>query len=267
MIDFHSHLMPGVDDGAATLDESRAALQAFADQGFSQVVTTPHFRASEIGQPGTSEFFARLEQAWGELTSLAPEFPGLTLGRGLEVNLDTPAPLFDDPRLRLSGSSAVLIEFPFFSVPPNAVPALFEVRMSGWMPVLAHPERYANLPEDLELVRELRRVGVFLQLNAGSLLGRYGARERRVAWALLREGLADFVASDYHARGTLHTLAARDAVLSAGGEEQAALLFETNAARVLAGELPVAVPPLQPRRPSWRHWLRTRIPPFKAAGP
>jgi protein-tyrosine phosphatase len=251
MIDFHSHLVPGVDDGAATLDDTRAALAAFRDQGVTTVVTTPHLRGSETEHPERlSGLLATFDAAWDGVAKLAAaEFPELRLARGCEVMLDTPAPDLSDPRVRLAGTRFVLVEFPFMGVPPNIGTTLFEIKMGGWTPVVAHPERYDNLDADLRAPEEWRRMGAHLQVNDGSLLGKYGAAAERTAWALLRRGWVDYLGSDYHARGTLHVAAAFSALARAGGEEQAELLFRVNPERLLEGEAPLPVPPLPDRTP------------------
>lgn len=257
MIDFHNHLVPAVDDGAASLDEARAALAAFREQGVRTIVTTPHLQG-ELTLRG-AELARRVhevEAAWDTVRAMAAaEFPDLRLERGFEVALDTPAPDLSDERTRLAGTRFALVEFPHMNVPPHAVEAVFGLRMRGWAPVIAHPERYGNLDARLEGPGEWRRVGAALQVNCGSVLGRYGDEARRVAWELLRLGWVDYLGSDYHARGTLHVRGCREAIERAGGAEQAALLMEENPARLLRGEPPLPVPPLPARRPLWRRLL------------
>jgi protein-tyrosine phosphatase len=253
--DFHNHLIPGVDDGAASLDDTRAGLTALREQGVGAVITTPHYRASLAQQPAELEaFFARLDPAWESVRALAAaEFPDLRVERAVEVALDTPKPDLSDPRLRLAGGRFVLVEFPFMAVPPNAVNTVFDVKMGGWAPVVAHPERYSNLAEDLRAAEEWKRVGAQLQVNCGSLVGRYGAQPQKLAWALLRRGMADYLSSDHHTRGIPQVAACREALERAGGAEQARLLMEENPARLLAGEMPLPVPPLEARRqPLWK---------------
>ncbi|HYR11856.1 MAG TPA: CpsB/CapC family capsule biosynthesis tyrosine phosphatase [Longimicrobium sp.] len=249
MIDFHNHLIPGVDDGAASLDQSRASLEAYRAQGVRAVVATPHLNASLADSPPALEaYLARVDEGWESLRALgAAEFPEVRLERGFEVMLDTPSPRLADPRLRLAGTSLVLVEFPFMSVPPNAEGTLFALKVAGWTPVIAHPERYSNADAGGQAAEGWKRVGALLQVNAGSVLGRYGPEARERAWTLLERGLADYVASDYHARGPLHLAACREALAAAGGEAQARLLMEENAGRLLAGEQPLPVEPLRRR--------------------
>lgn len=256
MIDFHNHLIPGVDDGASDAAQSRAALEAFRAQGVDRVVCTPHVSGDATRRPGELvQVLGALDRGWAELAAVAAGFPDMQVMRGAEVMLDTPEPDLSDPRLRLAGTRFVLVEFPFMVIPPNGPRALFDLKMAGWSPVLAHPERYANAQESLDDAEEWRRVGALLQVNCGSLLGKYGDRAHRLAWGLLERGWADYLSSDYHARGTCPVAECRGELERRGAAEQAVLLTETNPARLLAGQAPLPVPPAAARRPLWRRVL------------
>ncbi|MBW3571347.1 MAG: hypothetical protein KY467_09585 [Gemmatimonadetes bacterium] len=256
MIDFHNHLMPAVDDGAGDAEQAEQALRACLEQGVRTVVATPHVNGALTGDArGVAERLAELDRGWEALVAVGAAVPEVRLLRGAEVMLDTPHPDLSDPRLRLGGTAYVLVEFPFMTVPPNATQALFDLRMRGWTPVLAHPERYGNAPAELRGPEEWRRVGALLQVNAGSLLGRYGSEAQRVANGLLARGWADFISSDYHARGRLSVADARAELERRGAGEQARLLMEENPRRMLAGEAPLPVPPLAAAPPLWRRVL------------
>ena len=243
MFDFHNHVIPGVDDGAADLEQSRAALAEFAAQGARGVIATPHVRASDAASADTLEaVLAPIDAAWAELRAMAADaFPGLRLERGAEVMIDTPTPDLSEPRLRLAGTRFVLVEFPFMAIPPNAAQALFAVKVAGWTPILAHPERYPGVTP--EAAAEWKRGGALLQVNAGS-------SPRIAARALLERGLVSYVASDYHARGALHLQGFREKLQAQGAGEQASLLLDVNPRRLLDEEDPLPVPPLPPRRSS-----------------
>lgn len=257
MIDFHNHLIPGVDDGAANLAEARVGLSAMEGQGVRTVVCTPHLLASLIAQPDAfGEYLARVDRGWEELRAMAAaEFPKLRLERGFEVMLDVPDPDLRDARVTLAGTRFVLVEFSGMAIPPNAAQAIFDLVMAGVTPVIAHPERYSNVGSDLSGPEAWKRAGALLQVNAGSLVGKYGATARGTSWALLRAGYVDFVCSDYHARGTLHLAAAMAELERAGAGGRAALLTHENPARMLDGESPLPVPPLH-GVPLWRRILR-----------
>lgn len=261
MIDLHNHLIPGVDDGASTLEESRAALQAMTEQGVDTIVTTSHLDGSVTTDPlRLAKTLERIDSGWSLLEALAAsEFPQLRLERGLEVMLDTPEPDLSDPRVRLAGTRYVLVEFPHMTLPPRSVDSVFGLKMRGWTPVIAHPERYAGIEEQLDVVAEWRRVGGLLQVNAGSLVGRYGADAKRVAWRLLGRGWVDLMASDYHARGAYRVGEARQKLINLNGGEAAELLLQVNPRRLLDGEDPLPVPQVRRRRISpWKRIFKRR---------
>lgn len=259
MIDFHNHLLPGVDDGAATLEESRAAFAAMRDQGVTTVIVTPHLNAVELESP---ELFARHMAALGDAfreveTMVKAEFPGMELRRGVELMLDTPKPDLSDPRVRLAGTNSVLVEFPGLMVPPHSVQALYELRLQGWRPIVAHPERYRNI-DSLGVVEEWRSVGCHIQLNAGSVLGRYGSTVEKAAWELLARGWVDYVCSDHHARGRLVLAEFRERLAACGGERAADHLLRGNASRLLEGHDPIPVGPVAQPKGLWRRILGGR---------
>ncbi|NJD10099.1 MAG: hypothetical protein FIB01_06485 [Gemmatimonadetes bacterium] len=244
MIDFHNHLMPGIDDGARTAQDARRSVRAFQAAGFSGAVATPHVNVSLTLDPvAFAARMAELDAAWTELQACAAE-TGLQVWRGAEVALDVPGPDLSDARLRLAGTRFVLIEFAYMKVPPNSARLLGGIRAAGWYPILAHPERYPGVRQRPGLAHAWRDAGAFLQLNGASLLGRYGTDARWVAYDLLAAGHADYICSDYHARGPVGAVEYRTALEARGGAEQAELLLAVNPQRLLQDEQPLPVPPL-----------------------
>jgi protein-tyrosine phosphatase len=140
--------------------------------------------------------------------------------------------------------------------PVNAEFALAGLRARGWNPVVAHPERYRNLDPSLAELATFRRSGALLQLNAGSLFGDYGKTAAGHARRILAAGEADYVASDYHARGEPGMQRFVRAMQDAGFGEQAELLTVTNPGRLLEGEPPLKVPPIQTKNESRSLWER-----------
>ncbi len=250
MIDFHSHLMPGVDDGAVDLEQSRAAIHTMREQGVTAAVTTPHLSGSLLSRPEPLAMaLAEMDAAWDALRGMVEaEFHGFRLERGAEVALDSPAPDLSDPRVRLAGTSYVLVEFPYMNIPPASASAIFELRLKGWTPVIAHPERYSGVSTDRGVVDEWIRVGGLLQVNSGSLIGRYGAKAEQIAWSLLERGQVSYLSSDFHGRGRCPVGEVREVLRLMGAGEQAALLTERNPGLLLADSPPEVVPPVV-RRP------------------
>ncbi len=253
VVDFHNHVVPGVDDGAGDLDESRAALEAMHASGVRALIATPHVDASIGLQPDRQEVRLRqLDSGWAELTRLGgTEFPFIALHRGAEVKLDVPEPDLSDERLRLAGGRFVLVEFPYFTVPPRSTRVLTHLRVSGWVPVVAHPERYARIEDDLQIVQAWRAAGAYLQMNGPSLIGRYGVEARDVAVRLLENGWADYISSDYHARGRTGILTYHELLLEMSADGQAELLMWINPTRILEGETPLPVPAVSGKRRLW----------------
>jgi protein-tyrosine phosphatase len=252
MIDVHSHLMPGVDDGARSLEEALEAVRLFREAGVTRLATTPHLDGSLTERPAALEArLAELDQAWARLCAGVGE-AGPALLRGTEVKLDTPYADLGDPRIRLGGTRFVLVEFPFLAVPPRSVEALEAIWAEGWIPVVAHPERYDSGRVPLELAAAWRRAGGYLQVNSGSLLGRYGPAAARLARRLLEKGLVDLLASDYHSRGRILLQECASDLAKAGAEEQADLLLRVNPGRILDDLPPLPVAPLQDPSGFWR---------------
>ena len=237
MIDLHTHLLPGVDDGSPALENSIPVLRRFASQGVEVVVCTPHLRASEASRAPR----ARNEAIFAELVAAAP--PGPRLELGWEIMLDEPGANLAAPGLALGSSRAVLVEFPRTSPPASGATEIFRLRMSGLVPVLAHPERYWGC--SVAQVREWKRSGAVIQMDAIMLLGR--SPMSALAHDLVAEGLVDCMASDNH--GDERSLTIARAWLEEMGETgHADLLTRDNPARILADQEVLPVPPLARRR-------------------
>lgn len=244
MIDIHTHLLPGVDDGSPSLEVTIPVLQRFLEEGVEVVVCTPHLEAGRISRAPHEEYDA----IFRDLSAHAPR--GIALLRGWEIMLDVPGVDLSDRRLGLGGSLAVLVEFPRMSVPTAAAGELMRLRHSGIIPVLAHPERYWGCTPDM--VRAWRDAGAAIQMDATMLLG--GPSSSRLAKALLGEGLVDCIASDNHGdRRSL--IGARQWLREVGADEQAELLTRGNARRLLDGQPPLPVAPL----PVVEHGMLARL--------
>ena|SRR5690349_4945406 len=237
MIDVHTHLLPGVDDGSPSAAVSIPVLARFAADGVQIVICTPHLDASRA----RSAPYERHLEILAGLRAVAHVSPELRLG--WEIMLDQPGVDLRDRRFSLGGSSAVLVEFPRMMIPPNASEELFRLRMSGVVPVLAHPERYWGCTA--EQVEEWRRVGAAIQVDVAGVFasGAHGT----LAAMLLERGLVDLLASDTHGDARA-LLPAKRWLMELGADDTADLLTRRNAAHLLANEPLEAVPPLERRR-------------------
>ena len=233
MVDLHTHLLPGVDDGSRTFERSVAVLARMAASGVTTLACTPHLRASQAQEAPR----ARHESLIADLRAMVPA-PQLVLG--WEIMLDEPGVDLSGAEFRLGGSTAVLVEFTHSGVPPRASFELARLRESGVVPVLAHPERYWGA--SVTHVREWRSVGAVMQGDASYLLGK--GERARLARALLEQGLVDLLASDNH--GDRRDLGvARDWLVEIGAGAHASLLTTVNPSRLLRDEPVKPVPGLE----------------------
>lgn len=228
MIDLHSHLIPGVDDGSRSVSQSVTVLQAMAGQGVTDLCLTPHLEASRAGQGVPVQH----DEAFARLRDEAPS--QIRLHRGIELMLDRPLPpeAAGNRALTLGGSRYLLVEFTRLVAPAAAFNALAHVASLGLVPVLAHPERYACTTPGV--AERWKATGALMQVDANTLLADRGRGER--ARDLVRAGLADLLAADNH--GDKRTVAAAFLHLcELGGEAQADLLIRRNPAAILADRL------------------------------
>jgi protein-tyrosine phosphatase len=248
LVDIHNHLVPGVDDGARNLPAVLESVERMTRLGIRRIVTTPHLQGSLTFER------ARYAHRMDEVTeayeqareAIEQSFPEVQFDRGHEVLIDVPEVDFSDPRIRLAETSFVLIEWPRLQVPPGTPRVIESIRNQGYRPIVAHPERYADLTQTLALAGRWREVGAYLQVNFGSLVGRYGKNARLAALQLLRQGWVDYMASDFHGHPTidiyldeaLREFHYREAIATAE------ILCRANPARLLENLEPLPVPSL-----------------------
>ena len=252
LADLHSHLVPGVDDGARTGDDTVEGIERMVERGYRRIVTTPHLDASLTLDPRT--FAVRMDEireGWNWIVGrVRQRWPELDFRQGHEVMLDVPDGDFSDERLRLGGTRFILVEWARMQVPPQSQQVLSRLRFAGLRPIIAHPERYFGLDPELAVVAEWKDAGAYLQVNTGSLAGRYGGRARSVAVRLLRRGWVDYLSTDFHGRPhlSLYCDEAEEALAELGGDDHFSLLAGANPCRVFDDEEPMPVPPLPDER-------------------
>jgi protein-tyrosine phosphatase len=195
VIDLHCHILPGIDDGAATLADAVAMCRLAAADGCHTMVATPHLRHPSFPH----ETRGGLEAARAELlAALGGEPPAVLLGAEIRVDSELLAELEADGSevLSLAGSRYLLLELPRaeVGVPPEEL--VHELLVGGWRPVLAHPEVLPWL--DIDRLAALVEAGALLQVTAAAVTGDFGRFPHQRVWALLDEGLVHFVASDSH---------------------------------------------------------------------
>ncbi len=194
--DIHSHLIPGIDDGAATLEDSLALIRKMVELGYSRLITTPHImwdsykNTPEIIRQGLEQLREAVEK------------------EGIQVQLEAAAEYFIDEHflrmlkdgtelLTLPGNR-LLVELPYSTPLMNTSETLFSIVEYGYTPILAHPERYTYYHQDLPVYERLAAQGCLLQLNVLSLSNYYGAGVQRAAKWLIKEKLITFLGTDTH---------------------------------------------------------------------
>lgn len=196
-VDMHSHLIPGIDDGCKSLEESVTIISKFQELGYKKLITTPHIYP---------EFYPNTKKIILENLGLlrkAIQEAGLTiqLEAAAEYFIDTELlTLIETPNeiLSFGGEKYVLIETSFINRPLIFDEVVFRLKAQGFTPILAHPERYTYLLNDFSWLKKIKAQGVQLQMTASSLVGAYGRGAQKIANRLLKENLVDFIASDIH---------------------------------------------------------------------
>jgi protein-tyrosine phosphatase len=193
VIDLHTHVLPGIDDGAADLEDAVAMARLAVDDGILVLVATPH---ANVGRPhaDVAERVAELQAALDAAAVKLRVLPGAEIA----LSPDVPARLSDRTLPTLAGSRYVLVELPFNVAPPNVEQTLFEIQVAGFVPVMAHAERYRYTQGTPERLAEWCQRGSILQVNAGSLRGDFGPGSRRAAEEVVRRGWPAVLASDAH---------------------------------------------------------------------
>lgn len=193
MTDVHAHLLPGVDDGVSSEEEARLAMAYLAEIGVERMFLTPHIMA-DIPlncQASLRTCFAAFEQNCPSNIEfrLAGEY---MLDAGFRGQMEE--------GLLTLGKGYVLVETSYLSAPPHLPNMLYEILLNGYKPVLAHPERYLYMSAgDLQM---LKKQGCLFQMNVSPLASVYGKRVMHLANGLLKEGMYDFIGSDFHNRNT-----------------------------------------------------------------
>lgn len=234
-IDLHTHILPGVDDGAQDLNESVKLLQMAWDDGTTEVVLTPHYRGRF--RRNTPELLReRFHMLQQEVKNVLPDMK-LYLGNEAGIERDLGEKIAEGRVLSLNDSNYVLLEFDYGCSRINLMDGVMAVISSGYTPVIAHAERYMVFRKNKKLAEEVLRQGALIQLNAESVLGKCGFGEKRCCHRLLKKQMAHFIASDGHDQQERKPLLGEcfRHVSKRYGEAYAWELFHDNAHGLLSG--------------------------------
>ena len=195
-VDMHSHLIPAIDDGSKSNDESLIMIRKLEELGYKKIITTPHIMSG--GYDNTTEIIQNGTKQLNEF--LAKESVGVKLECSSEYYLDGHFDnLIAKNDLMPFGNNYILFELSYMFKPNNLETAIFNLELEGYKPILAHPERYKYMADkSLDQYRKIRDSGVKLQLNLFSLVGAYGDLSRQIGEQLIAEKMVDFVGTDLH---------------------------------------------------------------------
>ena len=202
--DLHSHLLPGIDDGVQTMDEAITLVRGFAELGYTKLITTPHVM---------QDFYRNEPET---ILRLAEELRNRIKELDIQVDIEAAAEYYLDEglvdkveqnkKLLLFGDNYLLFETSFIDKPMYLDEFIFTCTSKGIHPVLAHPERYAYIHNNPNLLDELRTRGVLLQVNANSISGYYSKEVRKLARKMIDERKISFVGSDCHSEKHMEVL-------------------------------------------------------------
>jgi protein-tyrosine phosphatase len=193
IVDMHSHVLPGIDDGAQTPEESIVLIKKMMELGIKKIIATPHVMI---------DYYRNDNESIGNaLTILKEELKN----QNIDIDISAAAEHYfdegfekriDDRTVFTMGDNYVLFEISFISEPPNLIPIIQKMLDVGYKPILAHPERYNYM--DVEQLKRIHMMGCDLQLNTISLTGYYGKFTKKLAEELVDNQMVDFVSSDMH---------------------------------------------------------------------
>ncbi len=199
MIDIHSHIIPAVDDGSRDLETSLQMIKNAAATGTDAIIATPHYFGGR--------FELTADEAEAETEKLRQEIKNreinIEIYSGQEIFIDNhTVELFKQGTIRgLSHTDYLLVEFPMDRYREGYLDTIYELRLLGARPIVAHPERYIFVNENITLINQFAREGCLFQINTGSITGIFGRQVRNTAERLIKEGQCHFIASDAHSTG------------------------------------------------------------------
>ncbi|HLS10217.1 tyrosine-protein phosphatase [Lentibacillus sp.] len=250
MIDIHCHILPGIDDGAQTINDTLDMAKAAVDQGIHHIVATPHHRNGKYDNIKTDilKYTSILND------KLAEEDIQLTIlpGQETRINGDMVEGLEQGEILPINENTKyVFVEFPSGHIPRYAKQLLFDIQLKGYMPVIVHPERNKEIMEDPDKLYRMVEKGVLSQVTASSVCGKFGKKIQKFSHQLIETNLTHFIASDAHNTSTrgFYLKDAYDELHKAHGNETF-YLFRENPNLMIDGKMVNHLPPEQIKKKS-----------------
>lgn len=203
MIDFHSHILPGVDDGSASIEETMQLIKEASKAGFTKIISTSHYieEQYEYDEETRKQFIEIINSG---IKSLGQNVE-IYLGSEIYASYDMIEFLKHSKASSINNSRYVLFELPMQNEFPNFKNIIYKLFANNYIPIIAHPERYAYVKEDPNWLIEFIELGVLFQANYGSIIGIYGKQAQKTVKQLLKNNMIHFLGSDVHRIGTIYT--------------------------------------------------------------
>ena len=201
MIDFHSHIIPNIDDGSSSLEESINLIKEAEKAGFTAIISTSHYIEGyyDYNQEERKKYLENLYNAENNDKNVK-----LYLGSEIYITEDMFELIEQEKASTINNSRYILFELPMNSKTFLAKEIVYRAIEKGYLPIIAHPERYTYVQEDINYARELSNMGALFQSNYGSIIGMYGNHAKKTIYKLLEDDLIQFLGSDVHREGQIY---------------------------------------------------------------
>lgn len=232
MIDFHSHILPEVDDGSKSYEETLEMLAEAKNAGFDTIISTSHYAVNcfEVPEYKRKNIIEDL--------NLEENLPNIILGSEIFLTYNVIDLLKDFKASTINGTQYVLIELPLRQQFNNLKTVINNLKENDYIPILAHPERYLYIQNNFKNLYDLREMGVLFQCNYGSILGKYGFKAKSVMKKMLKEGLVSLLGSDAHRKNSIYTQIPKaiSKIEKYISKEELEEITTFNADKILSGE-------------------------------
>lgn len=202
MIDFHSHIIPEIDDGSRSIEETMLLIKEAHKAGFTTIISTSHYLSGqyEFNEASRKQFLNVIQMG---ATNLGIDIE-LKLGSEIYASYDIVELLKEHEASTINGTKYVLFELPMQSELPNLKNIIYDLLGNGYIPIIAHPERYSYVKENPNWLLEYLELGVLFQSNYGSVIGMYGKEAQKTVKLLLKNDMIHFLGSDVHKASTVY---------------------------------------------------------------